>query len=398
MGQLGQNVDVGVKLESALNTAPGVTGAELFRYTKGTPGLSMSRALIESNEVRKDMMMAMARMGSKSVGGSLNGEISDGSYETFLEATMRSTWTAEQTITEATGGGPTSVTTTTSTIVGNSGSWITAGVRVGDIIRPTNFTDAGNNNINLRVTGLTATTITVAGTPLTLNASPDSSFTITILKKLVSAATPTRRSFWIEQYYRDIDVSHFFGGCRFGGFSITGNPNGMATIEFRLVGIEQTTDSGQGGAYYTTPTEHTSIGLTMVDSIIRFDGADVGVSAFTLNYDLQPSTQPLSGTVLSADVYDNEARLSGSVSMNKEDAADIDNFGSETEIELHAMLVEPEAEPKTAFGIFIPRLKLTGVGGPIGNPGPLVETKPFTAGPKDNTSGYDQTNIMISVG
>ena len=42
------------------------------------------------------------------------------------------------------------ITTTTSTIVAAAGSWITAGVRVGDIVTLTGHSTAANNSLRLR--------------------------------------------------------------------------------------------------------------------------------------------------------------------------------------------------------------------------------------------------------
>ena len=68
MSQLGQNVIVAYKVQSTAGTAPDATGGKRVRLNQ-SPGLSMTRALIESNEIRGDMLTAMARLGHRSVGG-----------------------------------------------------------------------------------------------------------------------------------------------------------------------------------------------------------------------------------------------------------------------------------------------------------------------------------------
>ena len=133
MSQLGQNVIVAYKVQATAGTAPGATGGKRVRLNQ-SPGLSMTRALIESNEIRGDMLTAMARLGHRSVGGGYNGDLSIGSWDDWLEAAVRATWVAAVAITEST---MTSITTTTSTIVAAAGSWITEGVRVGDLVRLT---------------------------------------------------------------------------------------------------------------------------------------------------------------------------------------------------------------------------------------------------------------------
>lgn len=83
----------------------------------------------------------------------------------------------------------TSITLTTNTIVASAGSWITQGVRVGDMVvltgHDTSATVVGspNNGRRLVVTAVTASTITVAGTPLVATALADANFTLTIQAK-----------------------------------------------------------------------------------------------------------------------------------------------------------------------------------------------------------------------
>lgn len=89
--------------------------------------------------------------------------------------------TANTAITQtATSGTLTSITTTTTTIVAASGSWITQGVKVGDLVVLTNHATGANNNLRLGVAAVTASTITIASSNLTANAVPDSAFTLTI--------------------------------------------------------------------------------------------------------------------------------------------------------------------------------------------------------------------------
>src|SRR5690606_15576854 len=100
-------------------------------------------------------------------------------------------------------------------------------LRIGDIIRLTDHSSAGNNNRNLRIVDLDATTITVAET-LTLNASPDTDVTITRPKTLVQGVTP--RSFTFEEYEADIDGTEIFTGCRVGSMQLQLQPNGMTML------------------------------------------------------------------------------------------------------------------------------------------------------------------------
>lgn len=392
MSQTGQGIVVAYKVESAFNVAPGATGATRIRLNS-SPGLSLQRTLITPGEIRADQLSPMGRLGSREVTGSYAGDLSLSSWDDFLEAVLRGTWVANVTINFS---DVTSITTGTNTIVGASGSFVTLGVRVGDVIRLSGHAQAGNNDRNLRVTGVTASTITVAET-LTVDAVGDAAGTITILRTLVNSATPTRRSFHIEEYNQDIDESELFGGCRIVGVTIRGGPDGMATIECQVLGASVDTLATGASPFFTTPTLDSTIGLVMADATLRYGGADIAtLTAFELSAAIVAATQPVIGATVTPDVFDNRLNVTGSLSLVRGDLVNVDRFTDETELELHVLLVEPEAEPKDCLSIFVPRLKLTSAGSPLGDDGAMIETLPFIAGKKESVTGYDDTLLKFS--
>jgi hypothetical protein len=391
--QTGKGVRVSAKVESAFNTAPGATGATQLRLTD-SPGMNLTKAVITSAEIRSDALSTIGRHGSRSAPGTYNAEMSVGSHDLFIEAVMRSTWVAATAITQA---AMTSITTpTTSTIVAAAGSWITQGVRVGDVIRITNQ-DAGNNNRNLRVRSVSALTITVVGTPLTVNATPDTSFEVTILKKLRNPVTPTKRTFWIEEYFQDIDRSQVYGGCRVVSMTISGTPDGMASISFGLLGASSDTLTTGASPYYTSPALTTTGPLVFADAKIAIGGVDItSATSFELTYTIAAATQPVVGSPVSPDVFDNDATVSGSLTVVRDDLANADAFRNETENEVHILLEEPGATlPKGCMSVFVPLIKFNDASASKGGDGAMLETIPFMAGIKPTTTGYDSTLLTI---
>lgn len=390
--QSAKNVAVVFKPEVTFNTAPGAGSAETLRFVP-SPGLNLKTATIRSNEQRADALQTMGRNGSEMIDGSYLCEMSKGSHDTLYEAVMRSTWVAAVAITDAT---MTSITTTTSTIVAAAGSWITQGVRVGDVVVLTNHAAHPHNNINLRVKAVTASTITVHGTPLTADAVADSAFTLTIQKKLKNGATPTKRTFYIEQNNVDIDGSQLFGGCRVIGMKINGTPDGMATVEFTVLGAGMTTVTAGGAPYYTTPTVYATDPLVFSDATISVGGADIAIAtAFELNYQITAATTPVVGSVTSPDVFDNDVQMTGSFSMIREDFDNVTAFAAETEFELHVMLQEPSGTPPNFISIYVPRIKYTSADAPLGGDGAMIESLPFQTGAKAAATGYDATLLTI---
>jgi hypothetical protein len=397
--QTGRNVLVAFKAESTFNTPPSAGSAFRFR-PNASGGLKLARANIQPNEVRADGQTSMSRLGSKSVSGGYTGDISLGTFDPLLEAVLRGTWTAAVAITQATtfGGSAaaTSVTTGANTIVAAAGSWILQGVRVGDVIRATGLSDAANNSKNLRVTGVTALTITVAET-LIVNAVADSSFTITISKKLYQSAVPVRRSFTFEEYDADVDLTEQATGCRISSVKISGQPDGMCLIEFGIVGADLIPLATGTSPFYTSPTLTTSIALTLADATIRYGGADIlTLTSFEVTLDLAAKTQPVIGGIVTPDIFENPAQVSGSISGIRSDFTNLTRFTSETELELHVLMVEPESEPKDFISLFLGRIKLTGVDKGFGADGAMIETLPFMVGPKEGTTGYDSSMLTLT--
>lgn len=391
--QSAKNVTVAFAEESAFNTPPGATPAEFLRFTP-SPGLTLRSATIRSNEQRSDALQTMGRNGSQQVDGTYSGELSLGSHDTILEAVMRGTWEAALVIDESSGEA-TEITTTTSKIVGNSGSWLDAGLKVGDVIRLTNSATAGNNSRNLRIKAVSALEIEVFET-LTLNNTPDTTFTITRGKKLVNPAAPVKRTFYVEQRNVDIDGSQLFGGVRWTGMKVTGSPDGMAVIEYTALGASMTTATGGSSPYFTNPTVYNSVPLVFSDAKINVRGVDIAVAtAFELTYAINAATQPVVGSKVSPDVFDNDVVMTGTFSMIREDFTNVTAFVNEEEFELHILLTEPESEPKDYISMYVPRCKYTDASAPLGGDGAMIESLPFQTGAQTASAGFDATMLTI---
>jgi hypothetical protein len=398
--QTGKNIVVAYKLQSVLGTAPGASGAKQLRLTP-SPGLSLKKAAIQSNEIRSDGQTTMGRHGSREAPGSYNIELSVGSFDEILEALMRSTWVAAVPITFDSGAALTSLTVNSSSQITFAGTTtpIAAGLRVGDVFRLTNMSTGANNNVNCRVKSIAASVVNLHGTPLTTQAA-DSACTLTIAKKLKNGATPTKRAFYIDEYNQDIDASEVFDWCRFVGLRIRGTPDGMAEAELTVLGATAGPPlSGGAAPYFTSPTQFTAGPLVFADATLSYNGVDIAIAtAFELNLGIGAKTEPVIGSPVSPDVFDNDMRLSGSLTFIRQDLANVQKFIDETEVELHLLLVELEAEPKDFISICVPRLKLTAADAPLGNDGAMIETLPFMNGKKEGAgaAGYDDSTLTIS--
>ena len=397
--QTGSNYVVNYKVEVTEGTAAtgGAATGERLR-TLASPGLKLARSGIMSAEKRNDANKSMMRLGGKSVAGSYVFELSQGSFDTLIEAAMRSTWATTVAITQATAS-LASITTTTSTIVASAGSWLTAGVRQGDVVRLTSHSTAANNSINLNVTAVTALTLTVQGTPLTLDAAPDSSFTLTIAKKIVQATTPTRRTFTVEQYLEDMDLSEQFLGCRVVSLGLEFKPNSMVTATVGWIGLNRTALATGTSPFFTSPTEYTSINLVADDASIRYNGTVVTtLTGWSVNFAIDATTEPVIGSLVPPGSYDNDMTVTGSCSGLVSDFSDLTLYDAETEFSMNIMLVEPESEPKSFVNFHFPRVKITDIDAPLGSESAYVQTRQLFFGPAVATTSLDAGVCSISTG
>ncbi|WP_100962630.1 phage tail tube protein [Bosea sp. FBZP-16] len=389
--QSGRNILVAYKPEVTFGLLPdGAAGAKVFRPNGG--GLNLTKEPIRSNEIRRDGQMTRGRHGSRSVGGSYTGDLSLGSYDDWIEAAFRGTFAAALAINEATAG-LTSITTTENTIVAAAGSWITAGLRVGDVIRLANHATAGNNGRNLRIVGLTASTITVAE-DLIENAVADAAFTVNRPKKLLMGVQP--RSFSIEEREIDIDGSEVFSGCRLGQMQLQLQPNGMAVVTFTLAGQNMQVKQGADSPYFADPAATTSIGMTSVEAMIRLGSEDVlDVTAVDLTINLNAAGMPVVGSVVTPEVFTNNALVEGSITALKKDVNRVQQFLDEAELSLHLLFTENESEPKDFCSFFIGNLTLANLQkSELGGDNGRTQQISLLIGKDERGGAYDASTVV----
>lgn len=392
--QTAANVRVVVNREDEVGVKATATGATVMRYIS-SQGLELKRANIQSQEKRPDGLTPMGRLGGKSVTGDFMSELSMGGVlDILLEAVMRSTWTPAVHIAFAS---VTSISTSTNAVMASGGDWInTQGVRVGDIFTLSNHSSPENNNINLPVVAVTTLTIITSPGALVSNAVVDATGTLTILKKVVTADVPTRFSHTIEQHDTDLNNSEIFLGNRCIGVKLSFKPGAMATAQFTFLGLDR--EVLVSNSYFTTPAVTTGIALIADDSGIRYDGAQIATfTGFDLNFQITAKGEPVIGSFVSPDVFDNNCMVDGTITALRSDFSNLTLFDSETEFEVSIMLQEPNGAPKGVLAFFLPRVKIGGVAAPVGGgDGAKVETLTLMTGPKVAAAGYDGTIAVIS--
>jgi hypothetical protein len=392
--QTGNNVSVRYKVQSGLGSAAsGSGGKELPLIASG--GLVPAKAAIESPEVRADGMTAIGRHGSRSVGGEYAAVMRVGAVDELIEAAVRGTWVAAASITEST---MTSITTTTTTIVAAAGSWITQGVRAGDVIRLADHSTAGNNGKNIPVVSVSASTITVPSGYLTADATPDTAFTLTRLKRVANDVPPVARYFTFEEYHGDIDQSELFTDCVVSSLNIAMAADDTVRATFGIVGRQFDAKTTGDSPVLTSPTQYLAQNLVATDAVILKDGVAVtDLTGFELTLDMGAATLPTIGATLSPDVFPNNSTLSGSFSLVRSDLTYLTAFADESILSLFFLLKEPEAEPADCIAVYVPYLKLMSApDAPLGGDGAMISTVNWVAGKQPTATGKVEAMVTFS--
>jgi len=395
---------VAVKAQSAKGTPATGSGAFLLP-TSGGQGAQMQKNAVTSALVRQDGQQYRGRHGSRRTSGTYSSEIGIGRADPVWEALFRSNWSAPNlAITQST---MTSVTTGANAIIADGGDWIAQGLRVGNVIRATGLPDADNNGKNLRITGLTASTITVAET-LVVNGTPDTAFTITRPGRVLingDAGSLTKTYFSVEEHMYDLDASELYTDCRWSRGMIRMAPDGNLDCEFGWTGTGAMEVLEAGAApHFTSPSDPTSLTLVATEAVVRLGSKDVlDLTSFDFTMDLQPSApSTISPGGYAPDVFLGTLQVSMNMTMLLADLQALADFEAETQLSLHLMASENEASPADFIALSIPNFTLGSFAksalskssgartATVGIPADLVG--------KDTRGGaFDATTVMLQV-
>lgn len=371
---------VTVKKEVTWGLVPAAGSAQSMRRT--TSDLDVKKDTYQSAEIRTDYQIADFRHGVRSVEGTLNGEISPGTYQLFMAAACRqgfqtaATTTAITTVTAAT------TTTTNGTFTRSSGSFFTDGFKVGDVVRWTGWVVAtANNTKNMLITALTALIMTVTtldGTAIVSRAGGDTvTGAVTGKKTWVPQTGHTDDSFSIEHWFADLTLSEVFSGCKVSKLDIQLPATGMGTIGVSVMGKDVTT---AGAQYFTSPTAATTTGVVAgVNGALFVGGVAVAnITGMNFTIDGSMTAEPVIGSNFRPDIFEGRVSVSGQVTAFFQDATLRDVFLNETTTSICGVFTTANTAAADFIVFNMPMVKAGGASKDDGEKG-LVQTIPFTA-------------------
>lgn len=387
------------KRQSAKGTLAGTSDGQVLRRTQGSLNLE-KETYNTADEITTVQQVKSSRHGPKQVSGNLNGLVSPGTYADFFQALLRkdaaaTTSIASLSITIAASGSNYTVTRA-------SGSWITDGVKIGDVVRLTAGTfNAANLNKNLLVVAETALVLTVAvvnGVAMVAE-GPIASATLAVpgKKTMVPATGHTNIYYTVEEWMSDISRSVVSSDVKVGQAQVDFPGSGNLTASFSLVGLNQT---ASGSVYFTAPTgESTSDVLASASGILVVGGvavATVTTATVTINGNAQPASAVV-GSNVRPDVFSGKVLVSGSFSYYYEGGTISDAFLNESETSL--ILVNTDGTEANAdfVTLVMQRVKINSESRDDGETGIIGQCQ-FEAIYKADggaATAYDQTSIAM---
>lgn len=391
------------KVEATFNTLPGATAAQLLRRVEST--LNIDKDTYQASELRTDYQISDFRHGTRKTSGSIKGEWSPKTYSDFIGAALRRDFAAVTAITGA------SLTIAVGSVVNGvqqytvtraAGSYLTDGVKAGDVVRLSVGTlNAANINKNLYVISLTATVLTVSvlnGVAMVAE-GPIATSTVTVYGKKTYVPTTghTDKSFTIEHWFSDASLSEAHTGCKVNTVALALPPTGMATIDVGFMGAGSLTTAGT--QYFTSPTASTTTGImAAVNGALYIGGANVAIcTGLSLKIDGGYSGDPVVGSNIMPAIFAGRVNVTGQFTAYFDSATFRDAFLNETEIALSAVLTADNTATSDFLAINLPRIKLGSAQRSDGEKG-IIITADFQAlynGAGGAGTSTEQTTISI---
>lgn len=346
---------------------PGVTPTNPvwspLRNTGGVPAIT--RDTLTSNELDGSRETTSIRTGNKQVSGEYAIELSSKSQDDWLAGALGSTWQSGVSLSRLS----ITVAPAGKTFTRATGSFITDGVGVGDLIAFTDLT--GDNAKPFIVTAVTATVVTGAGIQHTLT-------TETKTSKAKTGDTletgNTCKTFSILTWYKGQCGGTYAytltKGVEVSGFTIEQAVNAMVTGSFPFIGRSQE-------ILTTPPTGSNFSSVTFGDE--PFSSVDVSVfdgstplrcDSLTITNDNSASAQFELGNTNVAFVERSRAANTFSISGKLYDMAMIQKFINEQQVEINSIL----AGVNGAMSFSLKRAELTAVTPEISGPESITQS------------------------
>lgn len=384
------------KIESAWAVkADGASGGKKVRRV--AVNLNHRKDRYTSGEIRDDRQKTRGSSGGERAEGTIDGELSCGSYQDFFEAQMCKAAAAIADLTGLTlttdnnsGAGPFKIARA-------SGDFLAAGMRAMTAFRVTAGLAAPGLNRNLLATAVDGDEITYfpldGGGPLA-DESAVSACTISVPGKriIVPSTGHIERSFTVEDLI-GTDISRLFIGMELNTLGLDLSPGQNAKVSFGFMGHSMS--DVNGAAYFASPAALTSTpALAGPKGLVLIDGeVQAVITQLTGNLNANLSTEAVIGSTAAPAIGQGSIVGSGQATILLKNRDFIDRFKDDTPFEIVTFLRE-SAAPNSHFMLFgFPECQANSADLDDGEK-LLKQTIPFDFTKKTAAVGYDETTFI----
>lgn len=398
----GVNKKVAFKRQTGLGAAvkAAIAGGQYTRRVTST--IDKTKATYASQELLPSQQVRDFRHGVASVTGAINGELSVGTYQEFMESLCR------QDALVAVVSGPESdiVAVSTAGAAGTMsttlGDFLADGLKIGMVVRAGGFTTTAveNNDCNLVVVAIEAdgkemTVVRLDGKPIVAKTETGAvTFTEAGKHTFVPESGQTRDYYSIEHFFSDIAQSELFTDCVISQMDVSLPASGMATANFNVMGLDMVPAQVQA---FSAPAEASDgANLAAANGVLCVDGTPIALIT-GMNFSLTGGYTTIGGVVgsnIEPDIFPGTVGATGQATVLFQDAVMRDMFLQEREVSIIAAFTANNERNADFAAFTFPRVKMGGAGKDDGNKG-LVMTMPFTALENTNNPAHYPSTIAI---
>lgn len=329
----------GLVLESTPNTTPSTYTHQLLELTSQSIQHNMQKT--RSTIITSDRQLKDSARLSRSSGGGLSTELTYPTVDEALWTAIRASMCSAAELTTATVANCSS-TVASEDITRASGSFVSDGFTVGDLVIVSGSADPDDNVI--------APVAVVAALTLTLRLADGYAFTLanaaalTVKKFYVMPNGLTRRYYSVEMAWLDTQKMIGWTGQTFDTMDISASIGSITTISFGLYGISGTAanmvSSTQGFA--GTPTYVTVTNNPVFDPVgviaVVIQGTTYPCNSFSLNVRNGARPKPQFGSPFAASVNIGQFEVSGSFSAYFEVVTLLSLLEADTTVDIYVVM------------------------------------------------------------
>lgn len=317
-----------------------------IRFTGESLNYNLSN--IVSEEIRDDRQVTDLIQVQSDASGDINIEFSGGGFDESIAGVMASAWSIGLNFTA------TDVSAVAATKTYQSVTGAFAGLAIGQVVRITGFTNPINNGFK-RVTGRTATSITVAENVIDASAGPS----VTISGSMIRNGTQLK-SYTIQKVFSDLTTPlyHNYVGARYNTMSMNVQTGQIVTGAFGIMalGSNQLTNQIAGATVAAAPTGDV---LNAVGNVvgITLDGVPSTAYFNTLSLQLNNNlrAQDAVGSLPHIGIALGRLDVTGTLNLYLEDASMYDKYLNAQAFSLSFNLLDSAGNhPMT---VTLPRIK-----------------------------------------